>query len=174
MTCFNSQVETPFKNEERILINSPKVASYAEKPEMSANEVTETVIKKIIQEDYSLVVQNFANPDLVGHSGNLEAAIKACQVIDECIKKIADAAIENGYTLIITADHGNAEYMNYQENGDQCPSHTANPVICLVVSPALKSATLRKDGGLQDIAPTVLNLLQIPVPKEMTGTSIIK
>ncbi|MCL4481008.1 MAG: 2,3-bisphosphoglycerate-independent phosphoglycerate mutase, partial [Bacteroidetes bacterium] len=107
---FNSQIEKPFKHEKRILIKSPKVPSYAQKPEMSARSITETIIKEMDKHNYNLIVQNFANPDLVGHSGNLKATIKACEVLDECIGRIAKKALQKGYYLLITADHGNAEY----------------------------------------------------------------
>lgn len=170
---FNSQVETKFPHETRILIDSPKVPSYAQKPEMSAREVTDRVIKEMDQKDYDLIVQNFANPDLVGHSGNMQATVKACEVIDECIGKISAKAVEENYNLIITADHGNAEYMIYEENGDPCPSHTLNPVICLLVSKQYKSAKLAQGRGLQDIAPTILDIMAIRQPKEMMGKSLI-
>lgn len=170
---FNSQVEKPFDHETRILIDSPKTASYAEKPEMSAREVTAKVLKEIESQKYSLIIQNFANPDLVGHSGNLKAAIQACEVIDECIGKIAAKTLEMGYDLIITADHGNAEYMTYEENGEPCPSHTKNPVICLLVSKEHQKVTLKKGGSLEDIAPTILEIMEIEKPPEMTGKSLI-
>jgi 2,3-bisphosphoglycerate-independent phosphoglycerate mutase len=170
---FNSQIEEPFPNEERILIDSPKVPSYAEKPEMSARGITSRVITEMENDKYGVIIQNFANPDLVGHSGNMEATVKACEVIDECIGKIAAKALEKGYNLIISGDHGNAEYMIYEENGEQCPSHTLNPVICLLVSEKYAKSTLNKGGGLQDIAPTMLEILGIVKPPEMTGNSLI-
>jgi 2,3-bisphosphoglycerate-independent phosphoglycerate mutase len=170
---FNSQVETPFQNEKRILIDSPKTPSYAQKPEMSAREVTGAVIKELETNDYRLVVQNFANPDLVGHSGDYGATVKACEVIDECIGKIAEKTLEKGYDLIITGDHGNAEYMTYEENGEPCPSHTTNPVIFLVVSSRYKGKKLREGGSLGDIAPTILEMLTIQQPAEMTGHSLL-
>jgi 2,3-bisphosphoglycerate-independent phosphoglycerate mutase len=169
----NSQVETPFAREERVLINSPKTPSYAQKPEMSAREVTEKVLKEIEKEKYTLIVQNFANPDLVGHSGDFAATVKACEVVDECIGKIVPKALEHGYDLIITGDHGNAEYKIYEENGEQCPSHTNNPVIFLLVSKENIKKVLKKDRGLQDVAPTILQLLDIQKPPEMTGESLI-
>lgn len=170
---FNSQVEDPFPHEKRIMVDSPKVPSYDQKPEMSAREVTEKVIHELENSDYDFIVQNFANPDLVGHAGDLPSTIKACEVVDECVGKIAEKCLEKGYTLIVTADHGNAEYMIYEENGDPCPSHTTNPVPCILVSNSLKDAKLQEDRGLKDIAPTVLQLMEIEKPEEMTGESLI-
>lgn len=171
---FNSQVEAPFNNEKRILIDSPKTPSYAQKPEMSAREVTAAVTAEMDKNTYRLIVQNFANADLVGHSGDYQATVKACEVIDECIGRIAEKTLEKGYDLIITGDHGNAEYMIYEENGDPCPSHTRNPVIFLVVSPSFQKSKLRKGGSLEDVAPTVLKMLDIQQPPEMTGKSLIE
>lgn len=171
---FNSQVEEPFKKEDRILIPSPKTPSYAQKPEMSAKEVTDAVVKEIDKNSYSLIVQNFANPDLVGHSGDYNATVKACEVVDECIGKIVAKTLEKGYDLIITADHGNAEYMIYEENGEPCPSHTKNPVIFLLVSSRYEKTKPEKTGGLDDIAPTILKMLDIQQPVEMTGKSLIQ
>ena len=171
---FNSQVEEPHSGETRIMIDSPKVPSYADKPEMSAREVTDRVIKEIDGGKYQVIIQNFANPDLVGHSGHLDATVKACETIDECIGRIIPKALEKGYHTIISGDHGNAEYMVYEENGDPCPSHTLNPVICLLVSAKYKNATLKTGCGLQNIAPTMLEILDIPKPPEMTGESLIK
>lgn len=169
---FNSQIEKPFKNEQRILVPSPKVASYAEKPEMSAREITKAVLSEIEKKKYDLIIQNFANPDLVGHSGNLKATIKACEFLDECIGQISKKTAECGYILIITADHGNAEYKIYEKNGEQCPSHTQNPVIFNLISDNFKKSKLRK-GSLQDIAPTILQIFGIKKPKEMSGNSLI-
>lgn len=170
---FNSQVETPFKNEDRVLIDSPKTPSYAQKPEMSAREVTDAVLKKIDENKYSLIVQNFANPDLVGHSGDYNATVKACEVVDECIGRIAEKTLAKGYDLIITADHGNAEYKIYEENGEPCPSHSKNPVIFVMVSSRYQKEKLREGGSLEDIAPTVLKMLDIQQPSEMTGKSLL-
>jgi len=171
---FNSQVETPFKNEDRILIDSPKTPSYAQMPEMSASQVTEKVIAELEKKQYTLIVQNFANPDLVGHSGDYQATVKACEVVDECIGRISQKALEEGYDLIITADHGNAEYMIYEENGEPCPSHTKNPVIFLLVSDRYKTQKLHSGGSLQDIAPTILKILDIQQPAEMTGKTLVE
>ncbi len=140
---------------------------------MSAPEITAAVLKELDQNDYTLVVQNFANTDLVGHSGNLKATIKACEVLDECIGKISKKCLEKGYIFLLSADHGNAEYMIYEENGDPCPSHTLNPVIFLCVSTNYKNIIL-KNGGLQDVAPTILDFLKIDQPEEMTGRSLLQ
>lgn len=171
---FNSQSEKQYSHEKRILIKSPKVPSYDEKPEMSAREITNKVIKEVSSNKFDFIIQNFANPDLVGHSGNLIATIKACEIIDECIGKITKATLKNDYHLIIIADHGNAEYMIYEESGDQCPSHTLNPVPCILVSKKYKSAKLRGRMGLKDIAPTILEIMNIKKPKEMEGKTLIK
>lgn len=170
---FNSQVEAPFKNEDRMMIDSKKVSSFAEKPEMSAREVTEAVIKEMNKNKYKLIVQNFANPDLVGHSGDYKATVEACEVIDERIGKITESALKNDYDLLITADHGNAEYKIYEENGEPCPSHSKNPVIFMLVSNNFPNAKLAEGRGLQDVAPTILKMMNIQQPSEMTGQSLI-
>ena len=170
---FNSQVEPPFKDEDRVMIPSPKTPSYAQMPQMSAREVTDAVIKEIDKNECNLIVQNFANTDLVGHSGDYEATVKACEVIDECIGKISAKTLEAGYDLIITGDHGNAEYMTYEDSGEPCPSHTKNPVIFLLVSKTYEKTKLRDDGSLEDIAPTIVQMLNIEQPKEMTGKTLI-
>jgi 2,3-bisphosphoglycerate-independent phosphoglycerate mutase len=171
---FNSQIEKPNKKEERILIDSPKVPSYDLKPEMSAIEVKDKVIEKIKEEKYDVIILNFANPDLVGHSGKLKAVIKAIKTVDLCVGKIVKEILQKKGTAIITADHGNAEQMFYA-NGEKCPSHTTNKVPFIIVSEnkELKKVKLRKNAGLIDIAPTILELLKIKKPKEMKGKSII-
>lgn len=172
---FNSQVKEPFQGETRKMIDSPKVASYADKPEMSAHEITDELIPEL-KKDYSFVLLNFANLDLVGHSGDFEATKKAVETIDDCLSRIVPEALKNGYDVLITGDHGNAEYMIY-ENGDQCPSHTKNPVPFIFVSEPV--GKLKCDdphkicGGLQDIAPTVLQIMGLEKPKEMTGESLV-
>lgn len=167
---FNGQVEEPNKDEDRILIPSPKVATYDLKPEMSAYEVTERLVKGIEKGKYGFIVVNIVNGDLVGHTGVVEACKKAVKAVDECVKKVVDKGLEKDYALLVFADHGNIE--------DQSPkwrtSHTTNPVPLILVSnnPRLKACKLRK-GGLQDIAPTVLQIMGIKKPKEMTGESLI-
>lgn len=176
---FNSQVEKPFALEDRILIDSPKTPSYAQKPAMSAPAIADRAVQEIKKNKHQVIIQNFANADLVGHSGDYKATVKALEAIDKCIGEIVPAALANGYDFILTADHGNAEYMIYP-NGDPCPSHTTNPVICLVAKSQSSLAaetknkySLSKKGGLEDIAPTMLDLLNIKKPKEMTGQSLI-
>ncbi|MFT7183805.1 MAG: 2,3-bisphosphoglycerate-independent phosphoglycerate mutase [Oceanicoccus sp.] len=166
---FNSQDKDPYEGEDRIMVQSPKVASYAEKPEMSAVELTDTLIPEL-EKDYSFVALNFANLDLVGHSGSYEATIKAVEVIDQSLARIVPKALENDYVVLITGDHGNAERMKYDDGGD-CPSHTRNPVPLFVIG---AGAVTLSDGGLQDVAPTILNLMGLYVPKLMTGKSLIQ
>jgi 2,3-bisphosphoglycerate-independent phosphoglycerate mutase len=132
------------------------------------------VIEEIDKSDYQMIIQNFANPDLVGHSGDFNATVKACEVVDECIGRIIVEARKKGYNIILTADHGNAEYKIYEENGEPCPSHSLNPVICLLISDKFKGVRLKKNHGLQDVAPTVLQILDIAKPAEMTGESLIE
>lgn len=169
---FNSQIKTPYKNENRILIDSPKVPSYADKPEMSAHKITKAVLKEIKKEKYSLIILNFANPDLVAHSANIKATIKCIEVLDKCISKIVPEAQKHDYEIIITADHGNAEYMLY-ENGKKCPAHSVNPVPLILISEKYRSAKLKKGLGLSNIAPTILEMMEIKKPKEMTEKSLI-
>jgi 2,3-bisphosphoglycerate-independent phosphoglycerate mutase len=167
---FDSQQEKTFKGEEKIMVPSPKVPSYDMQPEMSAYEVMEKVLENISKYDFILV--NFANPDLVGHSGIFEAAVKACEVVDECVGKIANKAIENDYYVIVGADHGNAENMIYP-NGEVDSSHGFNPVNYSLVGTDLENIKLKANGGLKDVAPTILELMGLPKPVEMTGESLI-
>lgn len=160
-------VELP--GETRILINSPKVATYDLKPEMSAYEVAEACVKEIEAERQDVIILNFANPDMVGHSGLLEPTIKAVEATDECLGKVVDAVLAKGGVALITADHGNADVVT-NEDGSRNTAHTTNPVPFIVTE---KSVTLRDGGILADIAPTVLNLLGVSQPAEMTGKTII-
>ena len=169
---FNSQDKKPYPYEKRILVPSSKVASYAEKPEMSAFEIKDALIKEIKKRDYKLIVVNFANGDLVGHSGDYKATVKGLEAVDKCIGELLPIAKEKGYDILLTADHGNAEYMKY-DNGEPCPSHTLNPVPFILISEKYKNAKLKRRGGLCDIAPTILNLLKIKKPRSMTGKSLI-
>lgn len=170
---FNSQIEKPFPEEDRILVPSPKCPSYAEKPEMSAHEVTEKLIRTIQKEKNDVIVVNYANGDLVGHSGDLNAAIACCKVLDECLKKVIPEALKHNYSTILTADHGNCDEMLYP-NGDPKPSHTLNPVPCLLITNQKYQLKQKRGLGLQDIAPTILELLNIKKPAIMTGESLIK
>ena len=172
---FNSQEKEPYKGEKRILVPSPKSASYAEKPEMSAKKITTKLLKELkTNKKHDFILLNFANCDLVGHSGEFKAAIKATETLDECLAKIIPIALEKGYTTIVTADHGNADFMKYK-NGNDCPAHTLNPVICILVSKDGKDLKLRKGKtlGLKDLAPTTLKIMGLKQPKEMTGKSLI-
>ncbi|MFA5532315.1 MAG: 2,3-bisphosphoglycerate-independent phosphoglycerate mutase [Candidatus Shapirobacteria bacterium] len=168
---FNSQVEEAVEGEDRIMVPSPKVPSYDLKPEMSADGVTDKVIENIGKYDFILV--NFANADLVGHSGKFEAIVKACEVVDMEVGKIVDKAIENDYLVIVGADHGNAEHKLY-ENGEVDVSHGFNPVkYSFVAKKEILGSLKLRDGGLKDIAPTILELMGIEKPIEMTGESLI-
>jgi 2,3-bisphosphoglycerate-independent phosphoglycerate mutase len=168
---FNGGEERVFQGEERILIPSPKVATYDLKPEMSAVEVTDRLVAAIRSRDFAVVICNFANPDMVGHTGVLAAAIKAVEVIDACLGRIADAVSDTGGVLMITADHGNIEMMRDPQTGEAHTAHTTNPVPLVLVG-AGRDIDLR-GGRLCDIAPTLLDLLHLEQPGEMTGRSLI-
>jgi len=170
---FNSGREKPFANEERLLIPSPRdVPTYDHKPEMSAWQVTDALIEHLRESDDAFILVNFANPDMVGHTGILAAAVKAVETIDRCLQRIADAVLEAGGTLLITADHGNCEQMFDPKTGGPHTAHTTNPVPLFWVSADSPGKELR-DGGLSDLAPTVLALLALPRPDAMTGRSLI-
>ncbi len=169
---FNGGEETPFANEDRVLIPSPKeVATYDLKPAMSAVEVTDEVVRRIALKSYDLIVLNFANPDMVGHTGVLAAAVAAMETVDACVGRVVDALLDVGGCALITADHGNCEKMVDVDGGPHT-AHTSNPVPLILVDPDNRNASLRQ-GILADIAPTLLELLGLPVPKEMTGKSLI-
>ena len=169
---FNGGEEKPFKNEDRCMIPSPRdVATYDFKPEMSAVAVTEEVLQRIASDAYDLIVLNFANMDMVGHTGVLEAAIKACETVDRCVARIVAAVLEKGGCLLITADHGNAETMR-EANGNIHTAHTTNPVrLVLVDGHGIKYRL--NQGALGDIAPTILDLMGVSQPELMTGHSLI-
>ncbi|NLT96916.1 MAG: 2,3-bisphosphoglycerate-independent phosphoglycerate mutase [Christensenellaceae bacterium] len=169
---FNGGVEKPNEGEDRFLIPSPKVATYDLKPEMSAYEVADEAVKHIESGEYDVMILNFANPDMVGHTGVLEAAVKAVKAVDECVGRVVKAIQKMGGEVIITADHGNSEKM-FDENGGPFTAHTTNPVPLILVSERYKGARLRQDGRLADIAPTLLDLMGMPTPEEMTGRSLI-
>ena len=175
----NGGMEKPFPGEDRHLVPSPKVATYDQSPHMSADELTDGCVAAIKKGIYSLVVINYANPDMVGHTGDMEATVEAIGCVDRCIGRILDATGQMGGTLLITADHGNAEMM---QGPDQRPwtAHTTNPVPFVLVEGEKRKLAglggdvqLRSDGGLADIAPTVLQLLNIPVPASMSGQSLV-
>lgn len=169
---FNGGVEKEGKFETRALVNSPKVATYDLQPEMSAPMVCDNVLKALDDESYGFILVNFANPDMVGHTGVMEAAIKAVETVDECVGKIAKKALENNVTMLITADHGNAEWMYNEQTHSPQTAHTTNVVPFIVVSK--DNYELNSTGALCDIAPTVLDILGIEKPSEMTGKSMIK
>jgi 2,3-bisphosphoglycerate-independent phosphoglycerate mutase len=165
---FNGGVEKPYPGEERVLVPSPRVATYDLKPEMSAAEVADAAICGIEKGNFDVIVMNFANADMVGHSGDLEATVKAVETVDGQLGRIYAALQPRGGAWIITADHGNAEMMIDPSNGGPHTYHTTNPVPFIVVSDDGK-LTLRNDGSLRDIAPTIIGMLNVPEPAEMTG-----
>ena len=168
---FNGGEEKQYKGEDRILVPSPKVPTYDLKPEMSANEVTEKVIEAINSKKYNCIILNYANPDMVGHTGNLEATIKAIETIDNAVGKVVKEIQKQNGVLIITADHGNAEQMIDNKTGEPHTAHTTNPVPLILIG--MENIEL-KQGKLADIAPTMLDIMGLEKPKEMTGNSIIK
>jgi 2,3-bisphosphoglycerate-independent phosphoglycerate mutase len=177
---FNGGIEEPFKGEDRLLVPSPMVSTYDRAPKMSANEVTFGVITAIEKQIYSLIVINYANTDMVGHTGQIEAAIEAVETVDRCVGELLESVIKAGGTMLITADHGNAELMR-DEQGNPWTAHTTNPVpFILIEGEGLKipghgtDVALRTDGCLADIAPTILEILKLPQPSEMTGRSLIQ
>ena len=172
---FNSQVEEPYPGEDRILVPSPKVPSYEDKPEMSALEITDRLLTEIHGGAYDFILVNYANGDLVGHSAKLEAGIQACETVDRCVGNVVDAGLTTGYVVIVTGDHGNIETMFYPD-GTPNPSHGINAVPFIIISNErrLKRAKLSRGLGLSSVAPTILSLMGIENPREMTGENIIK
>lgn len=168
---FNGGVEAPNRGEDRLLIPSPKVATYDLKPEMSANEVTDRVIEKIYEKKYDFIILNFANPDMVGHTGRIDATVKAIETLDICVDKIVTALRLSEGQLILTSDHGNADCM-LDGDGSVVTAHSSNPVPFLVI--ANKPVTLKHGGILADVIPTLLDLAGVKKPLEMTGNSLIK
>ena len=172
---FNSQIKKPYKGEKRILVPSPKVPSYDMKPEMSAPKITKELLKELKTKNHDFILLNFANCDLVGHSGNFKAAKKAVETIDTCLSKIVPKALEKDYTILLTSDHGNADFMKYP-NGTDCPAHSLNPVIFMYISTQGKTIKLKKTKnlGLSSIAPTILKILNIKKPKAMESETLTK
>ncbi len=169
----NGRRETPFPGEERLLVPSPKVPTYDLQPEMSAVGVTDTAVEHIRSGQYDLVIMNYANADMVGHTGVIEAAIKAVETVDTGVGRVVEATLAAGGGLLITADHGNAEQLIDYETGKPFTAHTTNPVPLYLVVPQLAHVKLRTDGILADVAPTVLQVMGIQQPKDMTGRSLI-
>jgi 2,3-bisphosphoglycerate-independent phosphoglycerate mutase len=169
----NGGEETQYPGEERILIPSPKVATYDLKPEMSAFEVTDKLVAAVDSGKFDLIVVNYANTDMVGHTGNLDAAIKAVEAVDHCLGRVRDAVVRAGGAMLITADHGNAEMMEDPETHQPHTAHTLNRVPVVLVNGPSDVRRLR-DGRLADVAPTILALMQLPQPKEMTGRTLLQ
>jgi 2,3-bisphosphoglycerate-independent phosphoglycerate mutase len=171
---FNSQVEDPNPGEDRVMVPSSKVPSYEEKPEMSAHGITDRVIQEIRRYVHDFILVNYANGDLVGHSANIQAGVRAVETVDACLERLIDEALVKGYTLLVTGDHGNIETMLYPD-GEANPSHGLNPVPFILVSddPELEGSGLRSGQGLKSVAPTVLDLFGLEKPREMTGESLI-
>ncbi len=170
----NAKLEAPVEGETRIVIPSPKVATYDLQPEMSAYPVTEKVLEELDKGVYDVVILNFANCDMVGHTGDMNAAIKAVHTVDECVKKVTDKILAMGGSALVTADHGNADQMIASDGETAFTQHTTFPVPVILVSEEYKNASLRTDGVLADLAPTLLAMMKIEKPTEMSGESLIK
>lgn len=168
----NGGREEPFEGEDRLMIPSAKVATYDERPEMSAREITNTVLDRIVRARDHLIVLNFANPDMVGHTGDFEATVQAVEIVDGCIGQIVDAALARDMAVIVTADHGNAEIEIDPSDQSPVTAHSTSPVPLIVCG--TDSSSLKKGESLQDVAPTVLHILDLPIPKEMTGQNLLK
>jgi 2,3-bisphosphoglycerate-independent phosphoglycerate mutase len=168
---FSGGREQPFKGESRILCPSPKVPTYDLQPEMSANDIKDRIIPELDRKSADFICLNFANPDMVGHTGVFEAAVKACETVDYCAGKVTEAALRNGYATIIIADHGNADVM-INPDGTPNTAHTTSLVPCILVDQDFRGKI--KNGKLGDLAPTILTLMGIPIPKEMTGHVLIE
>ncbi|TKB55041.1 2,3-bisphosphoglycerate-independent phosphoglycerate mutase [Ferrimonas aestuarii] len=168
---FNGGVETPFEGEERILIKSPNVATYDLQPEMSSTELTDKLINAIENGDFDAIICNYPNGDMVGHSGDFNAAVKACEAVDSCIGRVVEAIKNAGGECLITADHGNAEQMKNAATGQAHTAHTSEPVPFIYVG---RDADVRSGGRLSDVAPTMLHLMGLEIPQEMTGTPIMQ
>src|SRR5438874_3187609 len=168
----NGRRETPFPGEERLLVPSPRVPTYDLQPEMSAAGVTDTAVEHIRSGQYDLVIMNYANADMVGHTGVIEAAIKAVEVVDTGVGRVVEATLAIGGGLLVTADHGNAEKLLEYDTGKPFTAHTTYPVPLYLVVPSLADARLRTDGILADVSPTILQILDIPQPQDMTGKSL--
>ena len=169
---FNGGVEKPNPGEDRVLIPSPKVSTYDLKPEMSALELTEKLLDLIDQDKYDVIIANFANPDMVGHTGSYKAACIAVRTVEQCVHEVVEKIRSKGGTAIVTADHGNAEKM--KDKGVPYTAHTTNLVPLILIDDKLKQAKLKDMGRLCDIAPTILSLVGLPIPRDMTGENLIK
>jgi 2,3-bisphosphoglycerate-independent phosphoglycerate mutase len=167
-------VEEPNLNEDRVLIPSPKVATYDLQPAMSAPAATQKALELIGQDIYDVIVMNYANPDMVGHTGIFEAAVKAVETVDECLGRVVTAIVDRGGTALITADHGNAEQMREADGVEPHTAHTTNKVPFILAGEQYKNKRLRADGILADIAPTLLEIIGLVKPERMTGRSLIE
>ncbi|MCK4525155.1 MAG: sulfatase-like hydrolase/transferase, partial [Candidatus Andersenbacteria bacterium] len=177
---FNGGREEPFKNEFRALVPSPSVAQYDQVPEMSADMITDQVVREIASDKFDFILINYANADMVGHTGNFDAAVNAIEFIDKCLGRLYEAALNNNATLIITADHGNAEKMFDPRTGEKVTEHTTNPVPFIMIDnknkfdePKENKSCSEVGGMLVDVAPTILEILDIQKPEEMTGRSLL-
>ncbi len=168
---FNGGREQPFEKEYRFMIPSPKVATYDLQPEMSAIELKDMIIQKMKELQPHFICLNFANADMVGHSGIMNAVIKAVQTVDECVKQVVTSGLDSGYAILLTADHGNADYM-INEDGSPNTAHTMNPVPLFLIDNDVHPQL--KKGKLADLAPTILTLMGIEIPKEMDGEILVK
>ena len=166
---FNGGVEAPYPGEDRVLVASPKVATYDLQPEMSAYEVTEKCVERIESGAYDVIILNFANCDMVGHTGNYDAAVKAVETVDECVGRVVDATLKMGGIAMITADHGNAEQMLQSDGVSPMTAHTTNPVPFILCG----AGNELREGRLADIAPTILDVMGLEKPEEMDGQSLI-
>jgi len=172
---FNDYRDDPFAMEDRNMAASPRdVSTYDQKPEMSAEEVTQKVLSEIESGSADLIIVNYANGDMVGHTGVIEAAVRAVEEVDACVGRIVEATLSRGGSLVVTADHGNCEQMIDPESGGPHTAHTTYDVPLIVVEPGLEGSSLRHDGRLADIAPTILELMGLSVPEEMTGEPLIR
>jgi 2,3-bisphosphoglycerate-independent phosphoglycerate mutase len=167
---FSGGRELPFEGERRIIAASPKVATYDLQPEMSAHDLTEKIVAEINAKTADFICLNYANADMVGHTGVWEAAVKAVETVDTCVKQVVEAALENDYTVFLTADHGNADFMK-NEDGSPNTAHTLNPVPLFIIDKDWKGEV--KPGKLGDIAPTILHFMGLPIPAEMTGDILV-
>jgi 2,3-bisphosphoglycerate-independent phosphoglycerate mutase len=163
---FSGGRETIFAGEHRLLCASPKVATYDQMPEMSAYDLTNLIIPELRKQEVDFVCLNFANADMVGHTGNFQAAVRACEVVDDCTRKVVEEALQNNYTCIVIADHGNSDCM-INEDGSPNTAHTTNLVPLILIDKSFQPKLL--NGKLGDLAPTILTLMNIPIPDEMTG-----
>jgi 2,3-bisphosphoglycerate-independent phosphoglycerate mutase len=168
---FSGGREAPFEGERRLLVPSPRVATYDLKPEMSAEEITESIVNDIENNEPDFICLNYANTDMVGHTGDFAAAMKAAEKVDSCLERLIHTALKADYTAIIIADHGNSDFM-INKDGSPHTAHTLNPVPCIYVSNNLESVLLKK-GKLADVAPTILEILDLEAPASMTGESLL-